>query len=125
VYQGLGCDDIMYESQVDTSKHLNLLYDDVERPYHVITYLTGAMAKRFICNTCHKSCRRNITHVFDQTCSDCMASFPCTFSDVRIPCDGCNRHFRSPTCFAKHKQTPQRENPYANVKDVVRRLACS
>jgi len=39
VYQGLGCDDIMYEGQVDSSKHLNLFYDDVERHYHVITTL--------------------------------------------------------------------------------------
>ena len=55
MYQVLGCDDIMYEGQVDSSKHLNLLYDDVERYYHVITNLTGAMAKRYICNACHKS----------------------------------------------------------------------
>jgi len=34
----------MYEGQVDSSKHLNLLYDDVEIDYHVITNLTGAMA---------------------------------------------------------------------------------
>jgi len=105
VYQCLGCDDIMYEAQVDSSKHLNLLYDDVERHYHVITNLTGAMAKRYICNACHKSCGRDITHNCDQTCSDCMASPPCTFSDVRIPCDGCNIHFRSRTCFANHKQS--------------------
>ena len=47
VYQGLGCDDIMYEGQVDSSKHLNLLYDEVERYYHVITNLTVAMAKKY------------------------------------------------------------------------------
>jgi len=45
VLKGLGCDDIMYEGQVDSSKHLKLLYDDVERHYHVITNLTVAMAK--------------------------------------------------------------------------------
>ena len=60
VYQGLGCDDIMYEGQVDSFKHLNLLYDDVERHYHLITNLTGAMAKRYICNACHKSYRRDL-----------------------------------------------------------------
>ena len=37
----------MFEGQVDPSKHLNLLYDDVERHYHVITNLTGAMAKKY------------------------------------------------------------------------------
>ena len=29
VYQGLGCDDMMIEVQVDSSKLLNLFYDDV------------------------------------------------------------------------------------------------
>ena len=94
-YQGLGCDDIMYGGQVDSSKHLNLLYDDVERHYHVISNFTGTMAKKYECNAGHKSYRCDITHVCDRTCSDCMASPPCAFSDVRIPCDGYNRHFRS------------------------------
>ena len=84
MYQGLGCDDILYEGQVDSSKHLNLLYDDVERHYHVVTNLTGAMAKRYVRKACHKSCRRDITHVCDQTCSDCMASPTCAFSGIRF-----------------------------------------
>jgi len=45
VYQGLGCDEIMFEGQVDSCKRLNLLNDDIERHYHVITNVTGAMAK--------------------------------------------------------------------------------
>jgi len=104
VYRNLGCDDIMYEGQVETSKHLDLLYDDDERHYHVIPNLTGAMAKMYIYNACHKSSKRGITHVCDQTCSDCMASRPCTLSDVRIPCEVCIRHFSSRNCFANHKQ---------------------
>jgi len=47
VFRSLGCEGIMFEAQDDTSKHINLLYDDVERHYHVITNLTGAMAKRY------------------------------------------------------------------------------
>jgi len=123
VFQGLGCDDIMYEGQVEFSKHLNLLYDDVVRYYHVITNFTGLMAKKYVCKACHKSCRRHITHVCNQTCSDCMPSPPCTFSDVRIPCDACDRHFRSRTITLTTCRGPQRENPYANVKD-VRRVDC-
>jgi len=45
VYQGLGYGDIMFESQVDSSKHFNLLFYDVEKHYHVITKLTGSMEK--------------------------------------------------------------------------------
>ena len=35
VYHGLSCDDIMFEGQVDSSKRLNLLYDDVECHYQL------------------------------------------------------------------------------------------
>jgi len=93
LHQGIGCDDIMHVGQVDSSKHLSLLYDDVERHYHGLTNLTGAMAKRYVCSACHKSCGRDITHVCDQTCSDCMASPPCAFSDLRSHCDECEETF--------------------------------
>jgi len=46
VYQVLSYDNIMFEGQVESAKRLNLLYDDVDRHYHVITNLTGSMAKR-------------------------------------------------------------------------------
>ena len=59
----------------------------------------------YICDACHKSCRRDITHVCDQTCSDCMARHPCVFAEVRFPCEDCNRHFRIRTYFANHKQS--------------------
>ena len=38
----------MFDSRVVSAKCLNLLYDDVERHYHVITNLTGAMASRYV-----------------------------------------------------------------------------
>ena len=94
----------MYEGPVDSSKHLNLPYDDVERHYHVIPNITGAMAKStYVINVINVW--RDMTHACDQTCSDCMTSPPCAFSDVRIPCNECNRHFRSGTCFANFKQS--------------------
>ena len=106
----------MYERQVDSSKHLNLFYDDVERYYQVITNLTVAMAKRYVCSVCHKSCGRDITHVSDQTCSDCMSSPPFAFSDVRTYCDECKRHFRSRTCFANHKQSTSKRKSVCERK---------
>jgi len=42
---GLSCEDIMFEGQVDSSRRINLLYDDVEKHYNVIANLTAAMAK--------------------------------------------------------------------------------
>ena len=49
VYGGLNCDDIIFEGQVTSEKRVNLLYDEVNRHYHVITNLTGAMSKRYMC----------------------------------------------------------------------------
>ncbi len=48
VYVGLNCDDIMFEGKVETSKRLNLLYDDIKQHYHVIGKLTAVMAKRYV-----------------------------------------------------------------------------
>jgi len=104
VYQGLGFDDVMFEFQTDSAKRLNLFYDDVERNYHVITELTGAMAKKYVYIACRKSCMRDITQVCDQKFNDGMASPPCAFCEVRFNCDECNTHFRSRSCFANHKQ---------------------
>jgi len=44
-YRGLSCEDIMFEGQVDSPERLRILYDGIERHYHVITKLTGAMVK--------------------------------------------------------------------------------
>jgi len=43
VYQGLSCDDLMFEGQIESAKRINLLH---ERHYRVIANPTGAMAKK-------------------------------------------------------------------------------
>jgi len=103
VYRSLNCDNIIFEGQVDSTKRLNILYDDVERHY-VIANLKGAVARKYVCKGWNKVCTSNVTHACDETCSDCMASPPCAFSVVRIPCAECNRYFRTHTCFANQKQ---------------------
>ena len=105
VYAGLDCQDIMYDGNVPSTKRINLLYDDVTRHYSVITNLTGAMARRYVCPACNKGCTQDVTHVCEYACSDCMSIPPCTEEQdgVRYPCADCNRHFRSRTCFAQHK----------------------
>jgi len=106
----------MFEGRFESVKRLNLLYDDVERHYHVVTNLTSYMAKRYVCKLCNRICRSDITHVCNLTCRDCMTNPPCAFSEFRIPCDECNRHFRSRTVSPTISSAPQREKPYANVK---------
>jgi len=107
----------MFEGQIYSPKRVDLLYDDVSRHYYVITNMTGAMAK-YVCKACNKGCDHDVTHICDQTCSDCMASTPCTFSDVRIPCAECTRHIRSRAFFDKHKYST------AKRKSVCERKRC-
>ena len=111
VHQSLGCD-IMFEGQVDSSKHLKLLYYDVER--HVNRNLMGAMARRHVCNPCHKICRSDITRLSP---------------DVRRLHDHPSLHvirrslpyFRSRACFANHKQRTAKKS-VCELDDVVQRV---
>jgi len=61
------------------------------------------MPKRYICEASNGSSRSGVTHKFRETCTDCMSIPPCICTDVRIPCEACNRTFRSQACFDKHK----------------------
>jgi len=112
----------MFEGRVDSAKRLNLVYEDVERHYHVITNPAGAMARRYVCTACNKSCWRDVKHVCDQTCSDCMMRSPCAFEDIRIPSEECNRHFRSQKCLDNHKRLYRRKVLFARVSVVVARV---
>jgi hypothetical protein len=64
----------MFEGQVESPETINLLYDDVERHYHVIVNITGVMAKMYVCKACKKRCRRDLTHMCDQTFNDFTAN---------------------------------------------------
>jgi len=103
VYGGLNCEDIVFDGQAESGKRINLLYDDTTHHYHVITSITATMAKRYGCKGCGKGCSHDVTHRCEESCSDCMSVPPCAFSGDRIPCESCNRTFRSQTCFDKHK----------------------
>ena len=74
---------------------------------HVIANLTGAMAKRYVCEGCNKGCKYGVVHTWEPTCTDCMLSPPYISAGLRIPCDIWNRHFRSQTCFDNHKSKTQ------------------
>jgi hypothetical protein len=47
----------MFEGQVDSRKYIKFLYDDVESHYHVLTNLTNAMARTYVCKVCKKAYR--------------------------------------------------------------------
>jgi len=63
VYSGQRCDNIMFDGQVATPQRINLLYDD--HHYHVITNLTAAIAKRYMCPACNKGRGRGAQHKCD------------------------------------------------------------
>jgi hypothetical protein len=92
----------MFDGQVATSQRTNLLYND--QYYHVITNLTAAMAKGYVCPACNKGCRRGAQHNSDASCDACSAIASCIQDSDRIPCDECNRHFRNAVYFENHKQ---------------------
>jgi hypothetical protein len=79
VYGGLNCEDNIFDGGVESERRLNLLYDDVSRHYYVITSLTSAMAKRYVCRGCGKGCEIGETHKCEHACSDCMTVRPCSF----------------------------------------------
>jgi hypothetical protein len=78
------------DGQVESEKKINL-YDNVTRHYHVINSVTGALARRFVCEGCNKECERGVMQRCQETCSDCMSVPPCSYAVVRIPCESCNR----------------------------------
>ena len=121
VYQGLDCVDIIFEVQVDSLKHINLLYEDVERHYHLIANLRGAMVRRYVC----KAFKKQDVGETLCTCSDCMPSPPCAFSTIRITCAECNKHFRTQALFANHKHSTPYKNPSVNAGDVALRVGHS
>jgi len=111
VFRGLDCNDIMFDGQVDSEKRINLVCDDVQHHFHVINNITGALSRKYFCKGCNKGCEKGETHRCQETCSDCMSVPPCPYDNVRIPCESCNRQFRSRTCFDKHKKTRQEKRP--------------
>jgi len=99
----------MFKGQAHSTKRLDILYDDVERHYHVIANLTVATASKYVCKGCNKACTSDVTPACDQTCSDWMADVPCAISEGRIPYAECNRPFRSHTYCVNIKQSTKRK----------------
>jgi hypothetical protein len=84
VYSGLNCYCIMYQGHVEFDKRINLLFDEITRHYHVIGNLTGAMAKRYVCECCEQGCEYGVVHTCEQASSDCMERHPCKYAGPRI-----------------------------------------
>ena len=115
----------MYQGLVETDKCINRSFDEVTRHYHVIANMTGAMAKRYVCDGCNKVCKYSVVHTCEQTFSDCMVRPPCISTGIRIPCDICNGHFMGQTCFDNHQQRKREviRRTHVSIVIVVVRVA--
>ena len=54
VYGGLNCEDMIFDGVNESEKKIYLLYVEKTRHYHLITNVTSAKAKRFVCEGCGK-----------------------------------------------------------------------
>jgi hypothetical protein len=59
----------MFDGQVTTPQRINLLYDG--QHYHVITKLTAATAKGYVCPARNKGCRRGAQYKCDASPDAC------------------------------------------------------
>jgi len=67
VFGGVDCEDIYFDGKVESEKRINLVYDAVQRYFHVINSLTGAMTRQYACRGCNKGCERGTAHKCGET----------------------------------------------------------
>jgi len=121
VYHGLGCDDIMFEVQVDTSKRINLLQGDVER-HHVFTNLMCAMARRHFCNVCHKICGSEITQSATRHVATVCRAFRARSPTFVSPATKVTDILEVGKFSLTRSRALQRETPFLNVNDITQRV---
>jgi len=83
------------------------------------------MAKRYVCNACHKSCRRDITLVWTRLAAIAWRAFRARSPTFASPATAVTDILEFGRVSLTTSRAPQRENPYANVKDVARGVECS
>ena len=123
VYSGLNCDSIMNQGHIKSKKRFNFLFDEATRHYHVIGNLTGAMAKRYVCEGSNKGCRYGASRTCEQTCNDCRVSILCRSAGITISCYVCKRHLSCQICFDNHKKPKVRRRAHVGFGSVAVRAA--
>jgi len=105
----------MFEGQVASVKRINLLYDDVERNYHVITNLTGAMARKWVCKVPSRT-----------SATRCEATaWPGLRAHSRMfatPAQNVTGILKAASVSPTTSRLPQRKNQYVNESGAVRRV---
>lgn len=86
VYSGLRYDSILLNDQIATLKRMKMLYDGYH--FHVLSNVTGAIAKRYVCFACNVGCERVEKHRCDELCDTRSAITPCIPNNDNIPATG-------------------------------------
>jgi hypothetical protein len=61
------------------------------------------MANVYVFHTCNEGCKRGAQQRCDASCDSHSAIPPCISDIARIPCHGCNWHFKDAACFGNYK----------------------
>ena len=85
----------------DEKPTISLYYHN--KHFDVITKLPGFLSKAYFCHKCHKCYSHTADHVCSDMCSSCRG-FGCVFEGNGIPCNECDRMFKSQSCYNNHKE---------------------
>ena len=121
VYHELNCDNIIFEGQVDSTKRLNILYDDVEHQYHVIANLTAAIARKFVCEGCKEACTSDVRHPATRNVATALPVPRAHSRGLESPVRNEIGTFEVTRVSRNTSSAPRSRNQYVNERGAVRR----
>ena len=114
----------MFEGHVESPKRINLVHDVVESHVNVISNITAAMVKRYVFKAFYKPCASDVTHICDQTCSDCMATPPCASATSESPAPNVTNPLGAARFWTTTSTALRRESECMNAGGAMRRVEC-
>ena len=97
-------DSIIYPPQppaTDEKPTINLYFH--AKHFDVITSIPGFLNRNYFCHRCHKCYSNTADHLCPAMCRSCRA-FGCVLEGDGIVCNGCDRLFKSQSCYDHHKE---------------------
>ncbi|KAF7644047.1 hypothetical protein LDENG_00228980 [Lucifuga dentata] len=95
--------------------------------YYGIKNLEGFLGVSFVCHYCYRGYEQPYAHICKGYCSVCSDPI-CTQQELTpVVCVDCNRTYRTPTCFTRHKEPKERplsEMCFSTCDSIKRCLQC-
>lgn len=102
VYNNLNdCKSMLYKT-MKTEKTINLMH--IENHFIAIKTVKGLFGYRYQCEYCENLYNNPKTHKCSAKCNYCREVGPCPAVHTMMQCEQCNRRFRGPKCFKRHKK---------------------